>query len=266
MEKPPHYLINLETGKVNIFSEKQFFELLTAEQKDTIRRYCLWSRTQNCWISKAKSENAGYLRRQLDSMSFIYKEAIGEKLSFEQQIQREKEKSESRAERALARAAKSDERSEQLYGQAKSMAGQIPLGQPILVGHHSEKADRNFRDRIHNKFGKAFEEMDKADFYRKQAEWARKEADGKKYEDPFYLGNRIKECERDLKVCNRRLEGKFYAHSKPEPVSDKERIFYEERLGHIREKLDFYKKCLSKIPGQITLEKKTRTNRKGKGL
>ncbi|MBB1642784.1 DUF3560 domain-containing protein [Sphingobacterium sp. UME9] len=266
MEKSPHYIINQETGKLNIYSEKEFFEALPAEQKDTVKRYCLWSGSKTCWISKAKSENAGYLRRQLESMGFIYKETIGEKLSFVQQIQREKEKSESRAERALARAAKSDERSEQLYGQAKSMAGQIPFGQPILIGHHSEKADRNFRDKIHNKFGKAFEEMDKAEFYRKQAERAKKEALGKKFEDPFYLVIRIKECERDLKVCNRRLEGKFYAHSKPEPISEKEKLFYEERLIQIQEKLDFYKGCLSKIPDQKTIENNVKAKRKGKGL
>jgi hypothetical protein len=43
-----------------------------------------------------------------------------------------------------------------LYNQARSMADVIPFGQPILVGHHSERRDRNYRERIHNKFGKAF--------------------------------------------------------------------------------------------------------------
>jgi hypothetical protein len=42
------------------------------------------------------------------------------------------------------------------YNRAREMASVIPFGQPILVGHHSEKRDRNYRNRIHNTFGKAF--------------------------------------------------------------------------------------------------------------
>ena len=43
------------------------------------------------------------------------------------------------------------------------------FGQPILVGHHSEKRDRNYRDRIHNKFGQAFELNDKAKYWENRA-------------------------------------------------------------------------------------------------
>ena len=52
---------------------------------------------------------------------------------------------------------------------ARTMAGAIPFGQPILVGHHSEKRDRNYRERIHNKFGKAFELNDKAKYWENRA-------------------------------------------------------------------------------------------------
>lgn len=52
-----------------------------------------------------------------------------------------------------------------LHAQARRMADVIPFGQPILVGHHSEKGDRRYRDKIHNKFGKAFAEQDKAKYY-----------------------------------------------------------------------------------------------------
>ena len=42
------------------------------------------------------------------------------------------------------------------------MSRVIPFGQPILVGHHSEKSDRAYRGRITNKFQKSFEESEKA--------------------------------------------------------------------------------------------------------
>ena len=56
-----------------------------------------------------------------------------------------------------------------LHSQAKDMASVIPFGQPILIGHHSEQRDRNYRGRIHSKFGKAFAEQDKAEHLRSKA-------------------------------------------------------------------------------------------------
>lgn len=56
-----------------------------------------------------------------------------------------------------------------IHARASQMATAIPFGQPILVGHHSESRDRNYRDRIHNTFGKAFAAQDKADYYDRRA-------------------------------------------------------------------------------------------------
>lgn len=75
-----------------------------------------------------------------------------------------------RIETALNRAAKNEAESNQLYKTAQDMAGMIPMGQPILVGHHSEKRDRNYRNKIHNIFGKAYEKSNKAEYYEDKAE------------------------------------------------------------------------------------------------
>lgn len=53
---------------------------------------------------------------------------------------------------------------------ARRMASVIVFGQPILVGHHSEKRDRNYRNKIHNTFGKGFGLHDKAAYYENKAE------------------------------------------------------------------------------------------------
>jgi hypothetical protein len=66
-------------------------------------------------------------------------------------------------------AKKNQKTAEQLHDQAHKMAENIPFGQPILIGHHSEKRDRNYRDKIHRTFEKAFEASDKADHYRQKA-------------------------------------------------------------------------------------------------
>lgn len=82
--------------------------------------------------------------------------------SYERKQAARKERYEARAEKASAEGASA-------YQQARSMSDAIPLGQPILIGHHSEKRDRKFRDRIHNTYGKAFALQDKADYYEKKA-------------------------------------------------------------------------------------------------
>lgn len=58
---------------------------------------------------------------------------------------------------------------ESKLNQAHQMAETIPFGQPILVGHYSEKRDRNFRERIDNTFRKGFELKDKAEYYTDKA-------------------------------------------------------------------------------------------------
>jgi hypothetical protein len=55
------------------------------------------------------------------------------------------------------------------YKRAKTMASAIPFGQPIHVGHHSERRDRNYHGKIHTTFGKAFALADKAKHYADKA-------------------------------------------------------------------------------------------------
>ncbi len=52
---------------------------------------------------------------------------------------------------------------------AREMASVIPFGQPILIGHHSERADRNYRKRIQRTYEKAGELTDKAEHYERRA-------------------------------------------------------------------------------------------------
>ena len=53
---------------------------------------------------------------------------------------------------------------------ARSMADAIPLGQPILVGHHSEQRDRNYRNRIQSIYSKGLELDKTAQYYEEKAD------------------------------------------------------------------------------------------------
>lgn len=82
--------------------------------------------------------------------------------SYEAKQAARKARFEERAEQASAESAST-------YNRARDMAQAIPFGQPILVGHHSETRDRNYRDRIHTTYRKAFALQDKAKHYEQKA-------------------------------------------------------------------------------------------------
>lgn len=74
-----------------------------------------------------------------------------------------------RRERYQNRAATAAQQSDAAASRAQEMADVIPFGQPILIGHHSEKADRAYRARIHNTMRQAVELDKKAEHYAAKA-------------------------------------------------------------------------------------------------
>ncbi len=74
-----------------------------------------------------------------------------------------------RRERYAERAEHLQAEAEATNKRARDMASVIPFGQPILIGHHSERRDRNYRKRIGRTFDKAIELGQKADHYERKA-------------------------------------------------------------------------------------------------
>lgn len=67
-----------------------------------------------------------------------------------------------RVERLENAAANARASSQAHYETSNKMAAVIPFGQPILVGHYSEKRDRNYREKIAGHMDKFCEEHDRA--------------------------------------------------------------------------------------------------------
>jgi hypothetical protein len=82
------------------------------------------------------------------------------------------ERKERRISRYSDRAAKAGSEANALFEKSHNMASAIPFGQPILVGHHSEGADRSYRNNIENTQRKSFEAAEKAAYYQDKAESA----------------------------------------------------------------------------------------------
>jgi hypothetical protein len=73
------------------------------------------------------------------------------------------EKQEAKRERLKAAAAKRRAAAEKLSKDGWDALSQIPFGQPILVGHHSERSDRAYRGRAVGKIDKSVELSKQAD-------------------------------------------------------------------------------------------------------
>ena len=89
-----------------------------------------------------------------------------------QKIEDYADKLEARADRLHAAADRAYGEYKSQHDTAHNMASAIPFGQPILIGHHSERRDRNYRDRIYRGFKRAFEQYDKSKRLRERAEAA----------------------------------------------------------------------------------------------
>lgn len=84
-------------------------------------------------------------------------------------MNRYEEKQEARRARLLARAEKLRTEGERRVSNAKRISDFIPMGQPILVGHHSEKRHRRDLARIDANFSKGFAAINAADDLERRA-------------------------------------------------------------------------------------------------
>lgn len=81
-----------------------------------------------------------------------------------------KEKQEARAERYREYAENAERRASAAFKASNDAVADIPLGQPILVGHHSEKAHRRALERSNDAMMRSVHESEKAAYYARKAE------------------------------------------------------------------------------------------------
>lgn len=94
-----------------------------------------------------------------------------------------RERREARAARLREWAEKREQKSEAAEAQARALADLIPFGQPILMGHHSQRRAEHDRDRIQGGFRKSFEHQDKADSMNSRADNIESQLAGAIYSD-----------------------------------------------------------------------------------
>ncbi|MCD7969132.1 MAG: DUF3560 domain-containing protein [Alistipes sp.] len=109
-----------------------------------------------------------------------------------------------RAERFRNLAYKAKDKSNAAYEQSNKAVSGIPMGQPILVGHHSEKRHRAALKRSHNAMDISVEEAGKADYYERKAHAA--ENNKAIYNDDPDAVNKLKEKLANLETLQEHMK------------------------------------------------------------
>ncbi|RAH26290.1 DUF3560 domain-containing protein [Pantoea agglomerans] len=114
------------------------------------------------------------------------------------------DRQEERAERFEEYSEKRAVESGQVLAAVDSLASAIPFGQPILVGHHSERSARKHAKKIENGMRRAINLFETSEYWERRAEASLRHAAYK--ERPDVRWRRIKKIEVDLRKAERRLQ------------------------------------------------------------
>ena len=172
-----------------------------------------WSRDLGAWYIRysrdrlAKRWELNAAKEALEAAGFAVEIVIDE-----DDRRPVEEREAERAGRAEARAERLQDRAARLRGAAASadvasrrISDGIPMGQPILVGHHSEPRHRRDIARMHSLDQKSLESSRAADLAEARAEIAAASTDARN--SPVTVGNRIETMEAELRKIGRQLTG-----------------------------------------------------------
>jgi hypothetical protein len=104
-----------------------------------------------------------------------------------------RERKEARIARRLEWAAGRDRKAAQGFNRARSIADGIPLGQAVLVGHHSEGRHRRDLDRIDSGMRQGIESQDMAAHHRSKADGIQHQLDTSIFSDDADAPERLRE-------------------------------------------------------------------------
>jgi phospholipid N-methyltransferase len=114
------------------------------------------------------------------------------------------DRAEDRAERFEEYSERRGQEADAVRRQVESITEHIPLGQPILVGHHSERRARKDAKRIQNGINRAVKLWDTRDYWERRAKAAKQHAEYKQL--PAVRYRRIKGIEADLRKGRKAVE------------------------------------------------------------
>ena len=248
-----NYILNLETGKIELYFEKSQYIALTEEQKSELKSAFLWSNYSKAWVSRSKN-NHWRAEQVAKKLGFEGEEKTGERLSFAEQLERKAEKAEVRAERMETHAENASKKAEILQADFNKYRKDWSwLTQPIITGHAGSQAFARHKDKVMAKYGQGFEEYKKSEYFKNRAETARRTADMDQLKSPVYLDNRLRECNSSLKKLQGHIVGyeeQIYKINNGEVVKNwhtGEPLTVEKLEESIQERLEKYEFEMDKL-------------------
>ena len=252
-----YFIRSLETGKLELHFDKATYMALPPDQKAAIKSNFLWAKSRNAWVSRSTRLHAAALDIAC-GLGLEDRGETGQRLTFAEQIEAKQERAEDRAERMADRARDAAAEAMARFNSGNVQAVRHLNGQPILVGHHSERRHRALLERADNDMRKGIEASDTANRYERRAATARETAEGAQYSDPAYLNRRIRECEKEIRILRRYLAGKRFGTAALErmnaeacglspdvAVSEADRQRWTAALVEQQDKLAFFQKRLA---------------------
>lgn len=258
------YIQNRETGKIELHFEKAEYEALPEEDKQLLRSNFLFSRRAEAWVSRAKFPNLYSAKRAAEKLGFTEGEKVGERLTYAEQLERQTERAEARADRYLGYAENAEQRGAALQKDLNDRHGDIAFfTQPIIPGHAGSESFARRRQQIYDRYDRGMEEYRKSEYFRERAATAQATADNAKLKDMSYLNNRIKECQSSVKKIKENVayyEKLLEQLGDPESdasksgryTTDKVQGWLEdslERLEMLIDKQGFFENCVEELGG-----------------
>lgn len=259
------YILNRETGKIELHFEKSEYDALTDAQRSSLKSNYLWSKTAKAWVSRAKYPNLYHAKKVAAELGFTEEEKVGERLTYAEQLERKSERAEARAERYEGYAANAEKRGDALTGELEQYRGDTAFfTQPIIAGHAGSQSFARRREQIFARYDKGMAEYRKSAYFKERAQTAMETADNAQLQNPSYLDNRIKECNAAIRKLRKVLESYekvLDAHQNPTEENANLRNRYSEekvtewqedvleRLEIQVDKLGFFQNCLEEIGG-----------------
>lgn len=236
------YFKNNETGRLHYVFDKSDYKQLSPELQSRIKRFCLFSKTYSCWVSKATNDTY-YAENLGKDLGLTKTDNIGTYKSIEEKINTQIEKAENRIERFETLVEKNITESKNNFKTASNMLDVLPMGQPILVGHHSEKRHRALIEKGDSVMRKGLEHIKKAEYYEDRTDSSNNFISGidKHLKDVHYLTTKIKENTDKIALLERALSNPLKGN----------RI--NEVMVATKDKLDFYTKKLEELKDSRTI-------------
>ncbi|MBQ5927117.1 MAG: DUF3560 domain-containing protein, partial [Clostridia bacterium] len=200
------YTFNLETKKIELYFEKSEYQALADDQKKKLKSNFLWSSRAGGWVSRAMEPNLWNAKQVAASLGFTEEVRSGERLTFAEQVERQNDRAERRADRYEQYAANAEKKGKALCAELDSMHGDIAFFTQPIIPTAAGRAFQRYRERLYARYDSGMDEYRKSDYFKKQADRLRESARGEKYQDVAFLDRRIKETTAEIRARFRNVE------------------------------------------------------------